>query len=91
MDTRARPLRAQWFYLHRGGSGGIPQAARIQDARGLCIYTASLRQYHTPAAHPVEGLNSAEQSPTPLVFRTVLEACNLTRLLSNLVLVMHTY
>ena len=36
------------------------------------------------------GLNSAEQSPTPLVFRTVLEACNLTRLLSNLVLVMHT-
>ncbi|MBM0745100.1 hypothetical protein JOY44_26650 (plasmid) [Phormidium sp. CLA17] len=40
---------------------------------------------------PTMGLNSAEQSPTPLVFRTVLEACNLTRLLSNLVLVMHTY
>jgi hypothetical protein len=35
-------------------------------------------------------LNSAEQSPTPLVYRTVLEACHLTRLLNNWVLVMHT-
>ena len=43
------------------------------------------------AGQQIMGLNSAEQLPTPLVFRTVLEACNLTRLLSNLVLVMHTY
>jgi len=35
-------------------------------------------------------LNSAEQSPTPLVYRTGLEACHLTRLLNNWVLVMHT-
>jgi hypothetical protein len=49
-----------------------------------------------PELHPPQwpeaedGLNSAEQSPTPLVYRTVLEACHLTRLLNNWVLVMHT-
>ncbi|MEP0873097.1 hypothetical protein NDA01_25240 [Trichocoleus desertorum AS-A10] len=35
-------------------------------------------------------LNSAEQSPTPLVCKTVHETCRLTRLLNNWVLVMHT-
>ena len=35
-------------------------------------------------------LNSAGQSPTLLVFKTVLESCPFTRLLSSLVLIIHT-
>ncbi|MBD2072542.1 hypothetical protein H6F86_01150 [Phormidium sp. FACHB-592] len=35
-------------------------------------------------------LNSAEQLPTPLVFRTVRETCRLTRLLNRSVLVTQT-
>ena len=35
-------------------------------------------------------LNSAGQSPTLLVFKTVLESCPFTRLLNSLVLIIHT-
>ena len=93
--TPSGELKNKRFYLstrHDDTPFGRQQAstlaAKIQRDIDYGEFDASLVKYK-PAAS-LSTLNSTRLSPTPLVFKTVHESFQLTRLLSNLVLVTHT-